>query len=259
MDFTRLGILDLVGILTPGAFLLGNIILISIIIGKYDKLLIFDPFLNIIAIFFISYLLGTVLRLVKPSGVDNFASFYLKLKHKDDWVDDKFPYYYHLLKELYSKDDKCYDAMGDVSDFISEKSGLDKMEKNGVDLKKYSKEKEHTSFFNYCKVFLIEKSPRLSDEIYRAEALVRLLAGVFWVSLLTLFAFLVLLLLNIINLVTLNYEAFCLIGLFFLLYLVITWRILERFRVIRFKEVLIVWDSFYLMNKENLTHMKNSW
>ena len=259
MDFTRLGILDLFGILTPGAFLLGNIIIISVVIGKSAKLSLFDPFLSIVAIFFISYLFGTILRLVNPGRVDGYTSLYFKhIKgYKGDWVDDKFPYIYHLLKVWPQKREKDTYVMSEISDFILKELGLDKMDDD--DLKEYSKKEEHTGFFNYCKVFLTEKSPRLSDEVYRAEALTRLLAGIFWVSLGSLLTFLVIIFLNIITIwITLNNESFWLIGFFSLMYLFIIQMILKRFRTIRFKEVQIVWYSFYLMNKEKLHHMKNS-
>lgn len=237
-----MGILDLIGILTPGAFLLGSIALIFIVIERTDELSIFSPFfspfLSVLTIFFLIYILGTILRLIHPELVDIIVSLYFKLirRRKGSWVDDKFPYFYHILKKKYTED--RYDNIAsEVSNFILKESGLDKKEDDA--LKEYSKKKEHKDFFMCCRLFLIEKSPRFSEEVYRAEAVVRLLAGIFWVSLISLFIFL-LLFLNTPTMLNL---------IFFLIYLCITVLILERFRHIRFKEVMTVWESFYLMNK----------
>ena len=85
MEFTRLGIIDLFGILTPGVFLLGNIILI------FDRAEIFDAFLTkilanpllaIVVILFVGYLLGSILRLISPKRVDSLVSVYLKIRYR---------------------------------------------------------------------------------------------------------------------------------------------------------------------------------
>ena len=85
MEFTRLGIIDLFGILTPGVFLLGNIILILYGIGIFAELLmgiLRDPFLAIVVIFFVGYLLGSILRLIPPKRVDSLVSVYLKIRYR---------------------------------------------------------------------------------------------------------------------------------------------------------------------------------
>ena len=80
-----------------------------------------------------------------------------------------------------------------------------------ANMEAYSKEKERATFFNYCKLFITKKSPQFSSEIYRAEAMVRLLAGIFWVSLFNLGAFFGVLILDIITTLALIITLFFII------------------------------------------------
>ncbi len=246
MEFTRLGIIDLFGILTPGVFLLGNIILILYGIGIFAELLmgiLRDPFLAIVVIFFVGYLLGSILRLFPPKRVDSLVSLYLLKIKKYRWAKDNFPYYRTLLVERY----KSYNnVLSKVADFILEESGMEK-------IKDYS-QKEDKSFFNYCKLLIRENSSPLSAEIYRMEALVRLLSGVFLSSCIGLCGFVVVLILNFTSFIATPTDEFIYTYLILsVLYLTILLAILKRFRFIRFTEVMTVWVSFYLVRKEKLT------
>jgi hypothetical protein len=240
MGFTSLGIIDLFGILTPGVFLFGNIILILYGIDRLPLGMLKDPFLAIVLIFFGGYLLGSILRLVHPKWVDSLVSLYLrKIRRDKKWAEEKFPYFYWLLKEKYVKEQN---VLSEVSKLILKESGRE-------NIKDYSK-KETTSFFNYCKLLIRAKSSPLSEEIHRMEALVRMLSGVFWASVVGFCGFVMVLILKSTFLTPTNEFTYLILSV---VYLIIILAILERFRFIRFKEVMTVWWSFYLLSKEKLT------
>lgn len=85
-----------------------------------------------------------------------------------------------------------------------------------------------------------ERNHHLSVEIHRMEALVRMLSGVFWASLIGFFGFVMV----ILKTPDLIYLILC------VAHLIIMWAILGRFRFIRSKEVITVWESFYLVCEE---------
>ena len=123
-------------------------------------------------------------------------------------------------------------VLSKVSELILKKSGNES-------IKGYA-EKETTDFFNYCKLAIRAKSSPLSVEIHRMEALVRMLSGVFWASVIGFFGFVMV----ILKTPDLIYLILC------VAHLIIMWAILGRFRFIRSKEVITVWESFYLVCEE---------
>lgn len=285
MQLERLGVIVFFGIIVPGAFLTASILLafaclleVNGIRGHAEifSLISKSLVLSTTAFFFLSYLLGVVLRLFAPSKVDKSSAFFLdrtrnlkwKLKALGKWffskrkqkwklkairkwffrakkavnhrnadhLDEDFPY----LKGLESRLKKH--GMGEVITFIE---GLNK---------DYGK-RDNTTFFTYCKLLIEANNENLAKHIQQSEAMVRFLSG-------TAFALLISAVLG---------AVFSLIFLrqhktpFFLSYACVSAvslatlaGILWRFRYQRRREVMLVWVSLYLLLKGGIPNTLGS-
>ncbi|MEO1260532.1 MAG: hypothetical protein AAFZ15_17175 [Bacteroidota bacterium] len=238
MQSERLGIVTFFGIFIPGSYLAGTLVLglacflaIFGIDNSHGLIIAYAKGSSALftAIFiFISYLLGVVIRLYAPDSVDSLSTFYLTKirKRKELWVKEPFPY----TKSMQSRFEKS--GMGEVIVF----------------LKKLNKEFSNKSYFNYCKLLIIAKSPALSRQVQQAEALVRFLSGTIWV----------LRYIGIwvapIGLITFilkgNHKLAVFYAGFLFVSLIVLLLILERFKYQRRKEVQTVWSSIYLIFNE---------
>lgn len=242
MQSERLGVITFFGILIPGSYLSG-VFLLSIasflVLTKSGghwrlfELMSNNAVFSSLSFFFISYLLGVVLRLFAPSQVDSLSEYYLEYirrkknrkNQKNRWVKDVFPYKETLTSAL-------------------ESGGMAKIPKQMEKLNKTYGNENNTIFFNYCKLFIDTNDPALSRQVQEAEALVRFLSGttlaLIVTVLITLFFFIIFLLCGI--------QSFCVahcgIMILALLCLIL---ILERFKYQRRREVAMVWSCVYLI------------
>ena len=183
--------------------------------------------LSSVAFFFISYLLGFLVRLFAPKVVDRMSKFYLYhvRRKREKWVTDVFPYKDTLSKRLKS------DGMEDVPDLIARLNA------------KYGRN-NNTSFFNYCKWFIDANNPALSRQVHQAEALVRFLSG-------TTIALLIAISVAIIMLAVSVYKGLVVLWLSYggllLISLLCLFLILERFKFQRRREVYMVWFCTFII------------
>ena len=246
MNIFNLGRGNFFGIIIPGAFLLGNILFInpqlaqelnkidllkSILENNYVLL----PFLTII-----SYIIGFSLRLLRPTYLEKFSiifwSFYIVYKH---WINPKskdrklstvissfkaywesFPYIDWFYDSLLSKVSVSY------RNFYEDK----------ILKKEYAGDKElmkGLNFINHCKLFIYDKSDPLRNEILYDEGLVRFLSGMCYVlSAIIIFA--------IFFTKPTPWQLIIIYGFLNILFM-------TRLRYIRVKEVLAVFDSYFLL------------
>jgi len=238
VQLERLGVIIFFGMIVPGAFLTASILLafaclfeatgirghaeIFSFIGK-------NLVLSTTAFFFLSYLLGVVLRLFAPNLIDNASTVYLKiiLRKNDLWVSEPFPYKKSLASHMEKQ------GMAKITAFIE---GL-----NG----EYGNPGNAT-FFGYCKLLIEANSENLAKHIQQSEALVRFLSGIslalivstvlgvtfsliFWYQHKTPFL--------------LPYAGLTIVSLMTL------GGILARFKYQRRREVMLLWNSMYLLLK----------
>jgi hypothetical protein len=246
MQLERLGVIVFFGMIVPGAFLTASILLafacllevngirghaeIFSFVGK-------NLVLTTTAFFFLSYLLGVVLRLFAPNVVDKASSFYLRFfrrkKKKDPknaWVFEPFPYKNSLASHMRKQ------GMAEVTAFIE---SLDKEYGNPG----------NTTFFAYCKLLIEANSDSLAKHIQQSEALVRFLSG-------TSLALIVSVVLGTTFSIIFGFQHKTLLLQLYtgvsLVSLLTLAGILARFKFQRRREVLLLWNSVYLLLKGSI-------
>jgi hypothetical protein len=236
MNTARLGVIPFFGILVPGSYFAGVLFCAFAstleLFGLYgqDQSVAFvsdNIALSASVFFFISYLIGVLIRLFAPDVVDNLSTRYLLhiRQKKEAWVTDSFPYEATLTSDL------TEDGMPKIPELMGRLNS------------RYGN-KDNKHFLNYCKWFIDTNDPALSREIHEAEALVRFLSG-------TTFALLSALVLSAIFLVLFwlrgSYQSAVLYGGLLLTAMLSLCLILERFKYQRRREVLMVWSCVYLI------------
>lgn len=174
MNAFRFGRGDFFGIIIPGSFLFFHLLIIL----SPDSL---DTILNAIEsqwllyplLFIACYILGTILRLITPSYIDNISSYLnqslifimkiIKRKKINSYYNNKYPYINHFYKKhLKSCPKKSFNFW------------------NGFKINEYHSNTDNmdgTTFINYCKTYIASKNKALYDEILYYEGLVRFLSG----------------------------------------------------------------------------------
>jgi hypothetical protein len=238
MQTERIGIIAFLGIFMPGSYISGVLFFAMAscvkIYGSVGHAQTFNTIskniaLSSLAFFFISYLLGVLVRLFAPKVVDRMSKIYLyhARRKREKWVTDVFPYKDTISKRLIN------DGMEDIPDLIARLND------------KYGR-KNNTSFFNYCKWFVDANNAALSRQIHQAEALVRFLSG-------TTIALLIAILVAIIMLVISVYKGIVVLWLSYggllLISLLCLSLILERFKFQRRREVYMVWFCTFIILK----------
>ncbi len=236
MNSDRFGVIAFFGILVPGSYLTGIFVFA---IASILELAGLNGHCNVGAFvtqnivfsssvfFFISYLIGILIRLFAPHYVDNLSTFYLFNIRRDKkaWGKEVFPYKERVVSGL-----KKY-GMAKIPEFMER-------------LNPSYGDNDNTPFLNYCKWFIDANDPALSREVQEAEALVRFLSGTTLALLIALplsVSFLVAFTLRGSNLFAVVYGGLFLMEVFSLCL------ILERFKYQRRREVIMVWSCVYLI------------
>lgn len=243
MQLERLGVIVFFGVIVPGAFLTVSILLTFACllevkgIRGHAEIFSFiskNLVLSTTAFFFLSYLLGVVLRLFAPDVVDRASTLYLKLilREKGDWVSEPFPYRDGLA--LYMKDQ----GMTEVTAFIES-------------LNKEYGESSNSTFIYYCKLLVEANNETLAKHIQQNEAMIRFLSGISLVLIISAglgatFSFIFLFQHK--TLLLRPYAAISLVSLLTLL------GILARFKFQRRREVAFLWSSVYLLLKGSISN-----
>lgn len=248
MQTERLGIISFFGIFIPGT-LLSFILCLGIfcvfeafgvpnslqkILGLVEK----NTTLFATAFFITSYLLGMVVRLYSPEKIDEKAT-----KFANSWVGKYYVREENRLPEKFPYSDSVESHLNNrglkrVVDFMNNQN------------KNYST----STFLNYCKLFILSKNPALGRQVLEAEALVRFLSGTAWIliyfgTLIPLAGFVIFTYKSFVD-----KEVFLIYSISFIALLifnrVILSMILGRYRVMRKREVGIVWKSYHLLKME---------
>lgn len=242
------GIFD---IFVPGMFLLVNLGVVVYLLPFVDdetKRLIADgasnPAVAVIVGVAFGYLIGVILRLLRPAGPDRLSAAWVGRRyrrvrrdaegsekgHKGKkyrlplWASEQFPYVGHLGIVC-----RQYIRSAEVLDFY---------EKTWAPSKRRGPNRE---FFNFCKAIIVSQDEGSAGEIYAAEALVRYMSGMFYALVVACFLFLVALVVRWIMIGQVT------VGLIIMLctYLVAIGVILRRFRFVRIKEAETVFAASF--------------
>jgi hypothetical protein len=232
----RLGVITFFGILVPGAYLAGVLVMtvassIELCgLGGHErivKVLSQETALFGGVFLFVAYLLGVLVRLFAPEYVDLFSRLYLVhvRRSKKEFVRDVFPYERTITARLKN------DGMGRIPELMYR-------------LNPAYAHTGNTPFFNYCKLFIHANDAALSRQVEEAEALVRFLSGTtlvlliaFPLALFFIFAFAV----QRAGLISALYAGLLATDVISLVL------ILERFKYQRRREVIMVWGCVYLI------------
>lgn len=236
MNYDRMGVIAFFGILIPGSYLTGVLILFAAscleIAGLNGhaymrEVITFNIAISTTAFLFISYLLGVLVRLFAPNYVDALSKYYLRYLRlkKNKWITDCFPYQ-ETLSSIFLK------------------SGMNKVTELFGQLNPKYGQKGNTTFFNYCKWFIEANDPALSKQVQQTEAFVRFLSGTTLVLLIAIPLFLTAMIAFICHNSPLYWIIYA--GLFVMAMLCLC-LILERFRYQRRREVILIWSSVYLI------------
>jgi hypothetical protein len=157
----KIGVIDLFGILMPGVVLLVNLWIACSLAGVGPT----NPLHSLEArgfslvghaiLFFCAYLTGIILRLFRPDPVDRFST----------WVARKM----RDQNELRTVRDFKYRTFAQQAFVVTLATPL-------------LPTVEGRDWFNFLKLAIQEKSIPLAEEVHKAEALMRLLSGVFYAS-----------------------------------------------------------------------------
>lgn len=242
MQAERFGIITFFGILVPGTYLAGAIVLA--VAGTLELLdmqghsTIFkfvkeNAGLSATSFFFIAYLFGIVARMTPPDYLDRLSTIYLRhIRGKNDpasepEISDPFPYHRFLERRLEDSGLAC------VTDF---------MEKHNPE---YASPRNY-QFFNYCKLLIDARNEALSKQWQQIEALIRFLSGTalaIWLAIICGIVFSFLFALDGRLVMCIVYGGIAALSLLVLI------QILEGFKSQRRREVLLVWCSFYILTK----------
>jgi hypothetical protein len=238
MKSDRLGVIPFFGILVPGSYLAGILLLgfastLTLFChtthGQAFEFLKLGTAFSVAAFFFVAYLLGMILRLFAPDKVDNWSTFFLTRirRNKTPWAMDVFPYKNTLATRL------AKDGMVKIPDLMARLNPS------------YGRD-GNTPFFNYCKWFIAENAPALSLEVKEAEALVRFLSGTALALVLASFV-------SALFLMLFSIYGPCKIGFLYggllLISVISLCLIFCRFKHQRKKEAMMVWGCVYMIIK----------
>jgi hypothetical protein len=236
MPSDKFGVITFFGILIPGAYLAG-ILVISVASGielcglaGHESIVSFVSQYTALSagvFLFVAYLLGVLVRLFAPEYVDKLSTLYLVhvRRNNEKWVKDKFPYKETLTFRLSA------DGMVRVPQLMSRLNST------------YGRP-GNTSFFNYCKWFIDANNIALSMQVQEGEALVRFLSGTSLVLLITLPLALTLLIAFAFHRAGLSAALYFGLVTIDIISLAL---ILERFKYQRRREVIMVWSCVYLI------------
>lgn len=236
------------GIIIPGGFLFVNIFVVSYSENLEDLLSqsgLGYSFIVVSILF--SFVIGYVLRLIKPKYAE-FVSIPIVLINslclrlfikvcKLLKISTKFISSPKSLQELV---ERFPYINWFYSVHLEECPDIEKKFFNDFKYKEFSNSLDgmSTSFFGHCKLYVIENSNYLRDEILFAESLVRFLNGMFYaltISIITIF-------IKSIHL-QFNYSPFNLILVAYFFFLLV---ILIRYKNVRKLEALICFKSFFV-------------
>ena len=279
-----LGRRDIFGILLPGTIpvFTGVYFLWGIFILLDEEILDFlsQEFLSTVVLFVAAYLMGNLLRLFAADDVDKKSSEYLLRKWRKDnkeKIHQDLEIGYRKKMELLSKGKSIenakllFDQWLWISDIFPYAAWQNRFwTTNGFsNVFKYYKKKHKNSlwteqnsspksFFNYCKLVVINGGGLLAEEINIAEGLTRFFAGTYsafrYSIVVLIISFIIHAIFNIgiaIGFITQVDSGLSIIHLTisFGLVLIMWWMqkiIVERFRHIRLKETEAVFQAFYL-------------
>jgi hypothetical protein len=242
------GIFD---ILVPGMFLLINLGVVVCLLPFVDdetKRLIANcadnPAVAVIVSVVFGYLIGVILRLLRPSGPDRLSAAWVGRGHRRVqrnggesekghkrkkyrlplWASEQFPYIGYLGIVCRRR--------------IRSAEVLGFYERTWAPSKRRGPNRE---FFNFCKTMIVSQDKKAAGEIRAAEALVRYMSGMFYALVVACFLLLVAL---IVRWITIGQVT---VGLIIMLctYLVAIGVILRRFRFVRTKEVETVFAASF--------------
>lgn len=237
MQSQRIGIINFFGVLIPGSFLSFYILLIIACIleisGMSNSHRVILDSINANGLvfstgfFFVSYLLGMVIRLHAPSKVDKYATSLLNIiGKKGDWVNEDFPYSNSLTNWFKAN------GLGHVIEFMEEEN------------ENYA----NKTFFNHCKLYIISQNEALANQIINAEATNRFIAGFIWIMFR--FGLVISLFGSIIFAIKGNIIFLIIYGSILFINILIVILLLLRFKIMRRREVTIVWNCYYILKKE---------
>lgn len=236
MTSGRLSVITFFGVLVPGAYLAGILVMGVASVAELCGLAGHEHILNFVSqntglfagvFLFIAYLLGVLVRLFAPEYVDSLSTLYLAyvLRHKREWVTDVFPYGKTLSSRLRES------GMGKIPDLMSKLNSTYGQARN-------------KEFFNYCKWFIDANDLALSRQVQEVEALVRFLSG-------TTLAFLIALpfALSLLIAFAIYGTGFnsALYGGLLTIDMICLAMILRRFKHQRRREVIMVWSCVHLI------------
>lgn len=253
MNLFNIGRGNLFGILIPGVFLLGNILLLlPNTMSEFRNLETFAPILNKDSVLFpllfiLSYIIGFSLRLIKPTILEKFSILLwwpyciikplIELRRKR--IKDKlrnlivlhfwrywesFPYIDWFIESYLNQVPRSY------KNFYLNTILRDEFDNKRELMRGHN-------FINLCKLHIYNKSSPLRDEIFFNEGIVRFLAGMCY----ALFASIIL----IIYLSRLSLRPLLIIYLAFLILFIF------KLRHIRTKEVVTIFDSYFFTRTLN--------
>jgi len=281
---------DLVGILFPGgllvAFFLWFLWAIAVIIDSSISFNFLPTDNNFLILIIFSYIAGQSLRIKRLDDLekrctDEYRKKTLPNINQSDWEkqiqkikDDEEKYYagnlsLEQLKEIYREYNNKfrywepfpygYRLKGRRLLYQSENyiKFFEKYDKQGIT--------EFDTFFNFCKSTVYEYSPSFKEEMLRQESLVRLFAGLYYVtkfgkilSVTIGTLHIVMMLISRLQIGIVKYEngllslKIALVSLFaFLIFLYMSNDIINRLRQMRVREVNLAHDAFYLISKEH--------
>lgn len=239
MILSRLGIVGFFGLLIPGSYLLGSVLLALFVLGlgipsfhlpglatfvQKQSILFSATFL------LLSYLLGVLMRLLGPNRLDKISTWYFRnlrrnpVSKKNLWKYEKFPYRWSISTALRRA------GLAHIHIFLKKHNPL------------YARS-DNTPFFNYCKLVLEGNTSDMTRITTQAESMVRFLSG-------TTFALLVSFALWSILGIALAVmgSKYALVSFVAgILSLLLAWPIVGRFKFQRRREVFLVWYSTYLV------------
>lgn len=249
MHIFKLGRGDFFGILVPGAFLIINmVIFLGGALIELSAKLNLPSILNsdglIYGILFIlSYIFGICLRLISPNYMDRLSSliwifFSLFISFKE-WIvsimkKEKKKFYQLSRKKIrlywqsFPYIEWFYDYLLPRMPYSYEKFYLNLLEKEFKNNREYMKRR---FFFNFCKSYIIENSRELYDDMLYAAGLVRLICGMSYSLFFCIIIFI--------------FASFPYYAILYL-YLILFGVFIIKLRHTRVKEVLIIFEAFYL-------------
>lgn len=279
INVIRVGVIDFFGILCPGVLLFLNLLLLADALNRVVKIpLPFaidknNTFLFTVAtlfIFVVCYLLGMVLRLLRPYLIDKTITVFYRLmddllskekrrirKEGNEGVgtcaDENFPnndYYKKLLDEKNVKFPKFFwreelfpysygNAKFYVRNIPKQRSNLDII----LQIK-------NTHIFNACKIWLCSVDPALAMMLLREEAQVRFVSGSFWALAIGLLTSMFSLITSIIMQPDRIPYSISLMILFLILIVIIV----LNFKRLRRKEVKTLLDSLLIAGSQHPTN-----